>query len=96
MEDWKKRLGSYDSLDEAIFVTIDEETIYTIDKLVDFMEQEISKAREEGIREALEEVLGEMRELEYLRSKGLRNVVDIEEVYQRVENRMIKLDKLKQ
>lgn len=50
MEDWKKRLGSYDSLDEAIFVTIDEETIYTIDKLVDFIEQEISKAREEGMK----------------------------------------------
>lgn len=50
MENWKKRLGSYDSLDEAIFITIDEETIYTIDKLVDFIEQELSKAREEGYR----------------------------------------------
>lgn len=57
MEDWKKRLGSYDSLDEAIFVTIDEETIYTIDKLVDFIEQEIDKAREEGREEGINAVL---------------------------------------
>ena len=51
MEDWKKRLGSYDSMNEAIFITIDGETIYTIDNLVDFIEQEIEKAREERTQE---------------------------------------------
>ena len=64
--------------------------------LANFVQREIEKAREEGIRETLEEVLGEMRDIEYSRSKGLRSVVDTEEVYRRVESRMIKLDKLKQ
>lgn len=50
-KDWKNRLGSYDSMNEAIFIIIDGETIYDIDELKDFIEQEIEKARGEVVRE---------------------------------------------
>ncbi len=69
-----------------------EEIIYWI--VETYIDQELDKAREEVIRETLEEVLGEMREIEHLRSRGLRTIIETEEVYRRVENHMIKLDKL--
>lgn len=89
-KDWKKTKWKLNA------IAVEYNLIERIDKIEEELEGLLDKAREEGIRETLEEVLGEMRELEYLRSKGLRNVVDIEEVYKKVENRMIKLDKLKQ
>ena len=97
MEDWRglfrERFVIEENTEEQYLRKHDHRTI--VEELEHFIEEELSKAREEGIREALEEVLGEMGELEYSRSKGLRNIVDIEEVYRRVENRIIKLDKLK-
>jgi len=82
---------SQDDEDMENFAVMD----FLEDLLVDFTKQELDRAREEGIRDALEEVLGEMRELEYLRSIGLRKVVEVEEIYKKVENRIIKQDKSK-
>ena len=49
-EDWRKRLGSYDSWasNESMFITIDGETIYVIEDLIDFIQKEIEKAEERG------------------------------------------------
>lgn len=93
MEDWKKRLGSYDSLDEAIFVTIDGETIYTIDKLVDFIEQELSKAREEGYQDCLDDIWEEAKGLRgWAEHDGNVSATDIEaglqEAYLNIENKL--------
>ena len=47
-KNWKERLGGYDSMEGAMFVTIDEKTVYTIDELKEFIQQELDRAREEG------------------------------------------------
>lgn len=47
-KNWKERLGGYDSMEEAMFVTIDEKTVYAIDELKEFIQQELDRAREEG------------------------------------------------
>jgi len=51
-KNWEERLGGYDSMEEAMFVTIDEKTVYAIDELKEFIQQELDKAREEGKKEA--------------------------------------------
>ena len=52
-KNWKERLGGYDSMEEAMFVTIDEKTVYAIDELKEFIQQELDRAREEGEIEVL-------------------------------------------
>lgn len=56
-KDWKERLGGYDSMEEAMFVTIDEKTVYAIDELKEFIQQELDRAREEGRREVYEAIV---------------------------------------
>ena len=46
-KNWKERLGGYDSMEGAMFVTIDEKTVYAIDELKEFIQQELDRAREE-------------------------------------------------
>ncbi len=58
-KNWKERLGGYDSMEEAMFVTIDEKTVYTIDELKEFIQQELDRAREEVITEIYNFVEGE-------------------------------------
>lgn len=58
-KNWKERLGGYDSMEEAMFVTIDEKTVYAIDELKEFIQQELDRAREEVITEIYNFVEGE-------------------------------------
>lgn len=53
-KNWKERLGGYDSMEEAMFVTIDEKTVYAIDELKEFIQQELDRAREEGVKMGME------------------------------------------
>lgn len=65
-KNWKERLGGYDSMEEAMFVTIDEKTVYAIDELKEFIQQELDRARKEGRQESwkeCEEFYGDMREI---------------------------------
>ena len=55
-KNWKERLGGYDSMEEAMFVTIDEKTVYAIDELKEFIQQELDRAREEGEIEVLKDM----------------------------------------
>jgi len=58
-KNWKERLGGYDSMEEAMFVTIDEKTVYAIDELKEFIQQELDRTREEVITEIYNFVEGE-------------------------------------
>ena len=58
-KNWKERLGGYDSMEEAMFVTIDGKTVYAIDELKEFIQQELDRTREEMITEIYNFVEGE-------------------------------------
>ena len=80
MEDWKERLGSYDSwaMNESMFITIDGETIYTLDELKDFISQELDKAREEGYKKAIRDVRGAIKNSKF--DKNGKRIVSTVEV----------------